>query len=89
MAGRTGTAQVSHVTPRGVDPDKVWYFNRDHAWFAGYAPSKISRNRDRGHHRNTAAAAVRTRAGRDAGRARLGKVEGKARQRPDPGSSAR
>jgi penicillin-binding protein 2 len=28
------------VTPRGVDPDKVWYFNRDHAWFAGYAPSR-------------------------------------------------
>jgi penicillin-binding protein 2 len=39
MAGKTGTAQVSHVTPRGVDPDKVWYFNRDHAWFAGYAPA--------------------------------------------------
>jgi penicillin-binding protein 2 len=40
MAGKTGTAQVSHVTPRGVDPGKVWYFNRDHAWFAGYAPSR-------------------------------------------------
>ena len=40
LAGKTGTAQVSHVTPRGVDPDKVWYFNRDHAWFSGYAPSK-------------------------------------------------
>jgi penicillin-binding protein 2 len=40
MAGKTGTAQVSHVTPRGVDPDKIWYFNRDHAWFAGYAPSR-------------------------------------------------
>ncbi len=39
MAGKTGTAQVTHVTPRGVDPDKIWYFNRDHAWFAGYAPS--------------------------------------------------
>ncbi|MCC6216589.1 MAG: penicillin-binding protein 2 [Polyangiaceae bacterium] len=39
LAGKTGTAQVSHVTPRGVDPDKVWYFNRDHAWFAGYAPA--------------------------------------------------
>ncbi|HEY2406787.1 MAG TPA: penicillin-binding protein 2 [Polyangiaceae bacterium] len=38
MAGKTGTAQVSHVTPRGVDPDRNWYFNRDHAWFAGYAP---------------------------------------------------
>jgi penicillin-binding protein 2 len=40
MAGKTGTAQVTHVTPRGVDPDKNWYYNRDHAWFAGYAPSE-------------------------------------------------
>ena len=40
MAGKTGTAQVTHVTPRGMDPEKVWYFNRDHAWFAGYAPAK-------------------------------------------------
>jgi penicillin-binding protein 2 len=40
LAGKTGTAQVSHVTPRGVDPGKVWYFNRAHAWFAGYAPSR-------------------------------------------------
>lgn len=40
MAGKTGTAQVSHVTPRGVDPAKIWYFNRDHAWFSGYAPSR-------------------------------------------------
>jgi penicillin-binding protein 2 len=30
---------VSHVTPRSVDPNREWYFNRDHAWFAGYAPS--------------------------------------------------
>ncbi|HEX4476488.1 MAG TPA: penicillin-binding protein 2 [Polyangiaceae bacterium] len=40
MSGKTGTAQVSHVTPKGVDPDRLWYFNRDHAWFAGYAPSE-------------------------------------------------
>jgi penicillin-binding protein 2 len=40
MAGKTGTAQVSHVTPRGVDPGKIWYFNRDHAWFSGYAPAR-------------------------------------------------
>ena len=39
LAGKTGTAQVTHVTPKGIDPDKVWYFNRDHAWFAGYAPA--------------------------------------------------
>ena len=24
---------------RGVDPDKIWYFNRDHAWFAGFGPT--------------------------------------------------
>src|SRR5690606_29475135 len=29
MAGKTGTAQVTQVTPRGVDPERVWYFNRD------------------------------------------------------------
>jgi penicillin-binding protein 2 len=40
VSGKTGTAQVSHVTPRGVDPGKVWYFNRAHAWFSGYAPSR-------------------------------------------------
>jgi penicillin-binding protein 2 len=39
LAGKTGTAQVSHVTPRSVDPNREWYFNRDHAWFAGYAPA--------------------------------------------------
>jgi penicillin-binding protein 2 len=40
MAGKTGTAQVTHVTPRGIDPDRVWYFNRAHAWFSGYAPAR-------------------------------------------------
>lgn len=40
MAGKTGTAQVSRQSSKGMDPDKVWYFNRDHAWFAGYAPSR-------------------------------------------------
>jgi penicillin-binding protein 2 len=40
VAGKTGTAQVSHVTPRTVDPKRIWYYNRDHAWFAGYAPAK-------------------------------------------------
>lgn len=40
LAGKTGTAQVSHVSPRSVDPKRVWYFNRDHAWFAGYAPAR-------------------------------------------------
>ncbi len=39
MAGKTGTAQVGHKLVRGGEAEKVWYFNRDHAWFAGYAPS--------------------------------------------------
>jgi len=40
MAGKTGTAQVSHHLTRGADAERVWYFNREHAWFAGYAPVK-------------------------------------------------
>ena len=38
MAGKTGTAQVSHNLARGAEAEKSWYFNREHAWFAGYAP---------------------------------------------------
>ncbi|HVY47931.1 MAG TPA: penicillin-binding protein 2, partial [Minicystis sp.] len=40
MAGKTGTAQVSHHVTRGADAERVWYFNREHAWFAGYAPTR-------------------------------------------------
>ena len=39
LAGKTGTAQVSQSTPRGTDRSQVEYFNRSHAWFAGYAPA--------------------------------------------------
>jgi beta-lactamase class D len=39
LAGKTGTAQVGHRLVRGVEAERVWYFNRDHAWFAGYSPS--------------------------------------------------
>jgi penicillin-binding protein 2 len=39
LAGKTGTAQVSPLAPRGSDQSDVAYFNRDHAWFAGYAPT--------------------------------------------------
>ncbi|MEM9697027.1 MAG: penicillin-binding transpeptidase domain-containing protein, partial [Myxococcota bacterium] len=38
VSGKTGSAQVSHKN-RGTEMEDVWYFNRDHAWFAGYAPS--------------------------------------------------
>src|SRR5436305_938426 len=35
----SGSAQVSKITQKsGIDPHQVWYFNRDHAWFAGFAP---------------------------------------------------
>jgi penicillin-binding protein 2 len=40
MSGKTGTAQTSHRGVHGEDASRVWYFNRDHAWFAGYAPGK-------------------------------------------------
>ncbi len=40
VAGKTGTAQVSHRLTRGVENDRVWYFNREHAWFSGFAPTK-------------------------------------------------
>jgi penicillin-binding protein 2 len=39
MAGKTGTAQVGHVLVRGVDAERIQYFSRDHAWFAGYSPT--------------------------------------------------
>lgn len=40
VAGKTGTAQVSHHVVRGEEAEKVWYFNREHAWFAGYSPAR-------------------------------------------------
>ncbi len=40
VAGKTGTAQVARRRPReGEDPNRAWYFSRDHAWFAGFAPA--------------------------------------------------
>ena len=39
LAGKTGTAQVGQLAPRDLDQQQTEYFNRDHAWFAGYAPS--------------------------------------------------
>jgi penicillin-binding protein 2 len=40
MAGKTGTAQTSHVSLKDTEPARAWYYNRDHAWFAGFAPAK-------------------------------------------------
>lgn len=39
-AGKTGTSQVSHRPTSSDELENVWYFNRDHAWFTGYSPSK-------------------------------------------------
>ena len=40
-SGKTGTAEISPGGPRSdVDPASAWYFNRSHAWFAGYAPTE-------------------------------------------------
>lgn len=40
VSGKTGTAQVSHKLARGAEAERVWYFNREHSWFAGYSPSR-------------------------------------------------
>lgn len=40
IAGKTGTAQVARRKLRpGADRRRAWYFNRSHAWFAGFAPA--------------------------------------------------
>jgi penicillin-binding protein 2 len=38
VAGKTGTAQV-YKKSAGIDADKLPKDERDHAWFAGYAPA--------------------------------------------------
>ncbi|MEW5853554.1 MAG: penicillin-binding protein 2 [Myxococcota bacterium] len=41
IAGKTGTAQVARLSKSvaHVDAEKMEYWVRDHAWFAGYAPA--------------------------------------------------
>jgi penicillin-binding protein 2 len=39
LAGKTGTAQVSRIIRSGEDGRRTWYSQRDHAWFAGFAPA--------------------------------------------------
>jgi penicillin-binding protein 2 len=39
LAGKTGTAQVSRIVRSGEDGRRTWYSQRDHAWFAGFAPA--------------------------------------------------
>ena len=39
VAGKTGTAQVSRIVRDPTDPRRGWSTQRDHAWFAGFAPA--------------------------------------------------
>ena len=39
IAGKTGTAQVSRIVRDPTDPRRSWSTQRDHAWFAGFAPA--------------------------------------------------
>jgi penicillin-binding protein 2 len=39
MAGKTGTAQVVTLGAKRLKASQVPYFQRDHAWFAAFAPA--------------------------------------------------
>jgi penicillin-binding protein 2 len=39
MAGKTGTAQVVKLGAKRLKASQVGYFERDHAWFAAFAPA--------------------------------------------------
>ncbi len=40
VAGKTGTAQVVRMGARRLRAEQVGYFERDHAWFAAFAPAE-------------------------------------------------
>ncbi len=40
MAGKTGTAQVVKLGAKRLKASQVSYFQRDHAWFAAFAPAE-------------------------------------------------
>ena len=40
MAGKTGTAQVVKLGAKRLKASQVSYFQRDHAWFAAFAPAQ-------------------------------------------------
>jgi penicillin-binding protein 2 len=40
MAGKTGTAQVQKLGARRLKASQMAYFERDHAWFAAFAPAE-------------------------------------------------
>ena len=85
IAGKTGTAQTSRSS-RGIDPSRLWYFHRDHAWFAGFAPAKSPEIAivvlvEHGGAGGRAAAPVAMRIARDYQRIQAARLESKAAQR--------
>jgi penicillin-binding protein 2 len=40
MAGKTGTAQVGHLGAVRLKKEQMSYWERDHAWFAAFAPAE-------------------------------------------------
>lgn len=85
IAGKTGTAQTSRSS-RGIDPSRLWYFHRDHAWFAGFAPAKSPEVAivvlvEHGGAGGRAAAPVAMRIARDYQRLQASRLEGKAASR--------
>lgn len=40
VAGKTGTAQTGYIAREEDDPKMRWYYAREHAWFAAFAPAK-------------------------------------------------
>ena len=40
IAGKTGTAQVTHIGAVRLKKEQMEYFSRDHAWFAAFAPAE-------------------------------------------------
>ena len=61
MGGKTGTAQVIRLGRDRLDVDEVTYFERDHAWFIGFAPAQnpeiivVTVNEHSGHGNSAAA----------------------------------
>ena len=82
---RAGDATSRRAAPI---PSKVWYFNRDHAWFAGYAPSQLARDRRRRARRARRRRRQERRAGGHARGARLAEAQGEAPHRADAGDGA-
>ncbi|WP_394842566.1 penicillin-binding protein 2 [Pendulispora brunnea] len=40
VSGKTGTAQNEVRKPPEDDPKRAWYYQKDHAWFVSYYPSR-------------------------------------------------